>query len=376
MSRFDTVINRKGTGSTKWDYQGGDALPLWVADMDFASPEPIIESMRRRLEHPVFGYTRPEPELNDVIVEYYRRSYGFEISPEWLVWLPNVNAAVNVACRTAPGDLMISTPIYSHIFLKLADESRKRRIAVPLKEQDGYYSFNFEAMEQTAQAEKPGVFVLCNPHNPVGRSYTRAELEQIADFAERQNLLVVADEIHSDLVWGAAHTPFFTLGERVWKRSITLHSASKTYNLPGVPMGFAVIPDAGVRARFAKEAYGLFPGSSVFAIAAYRAAFTECEAWRQELLEYLRGNDRYLRERIARIPQLRIARSEATYLGWVDARGTGLENPWRFFREHAGVHFGNGADFGAEGFIRVNYGCPRSILEQAFDRVERALDAR
>ncbi|WP_312159765.1 PatB family C-S lyase [Oscillibacter sp.] len=375
MSIFDTVLERQDTDSAKWGAQSPDILPLWVADMDFAAPKPVIDAMAERLKHPVFGYTRPDDSVYQAIIDHYRLNHQATVKKEWIVFLPNVNVGVNLACRIAEGQLMMTTPIYSHIYMRLADESKKQRTVVPLLCENGYYSMDFQTMEQKANDEHIGVFILCNPHNPVGRVYTRSELEELLVFAQRHDILVVSDEIHSDLVLSGHHVPFFSLGEAAQERSIALHSPSKTYNIPGVPIGFAIIPNEKLRAEFAHQSYGLLPGLSAFALAALKAAFTDCETWRQELIAYLQENQKYLRKRVASIDGLSLkAENEATYLAWVDASGIGVEHPYRFLLEQARVRLGDGAEFSDKQFVRINFGCPRSILEEAFDRIEQALE--
>ncbi len=224
MSIFDTVLDRRGTDSTKWNAQEPDILPLWVADMDFASPQPVIDAMAERLAHPVFGYARADDSVYQAVIDHYHRQFGADVKKEWIIFLPCINVGVNLACRMAEGDLMMAPPVYSHIYMKLAEEAGRRRITVPLRCEQGRFSMDFEAMERAAEENTVGAFVLCNPHNPVGRVYTREELNGLMAFAERHDMLVIADEIHSDLVLSGRHIPFFSLGEAARSRSVTLHS--------------------------------------------------------------------------------------------------------------------------------------------------------
>lgn len=376
MSCFDEVINRRQTDSEKWGAVADDVLPLWVADMDFASPKPITDAIIERAQHGVYGYASPDAKLTELIIQYYKTHHQTTVLPEWVVWLPNVNVPVNLACRTAPGNLLMCTPIYSHMYMQLPKEAGKERVAVPLIYKNNRYTFDFDAMQKAAKEQNVGVFILCNPHNPLGISFSKQELQELLDFAIANNIFIVSDEIHSDLIWdkGVKHVPFFTLGEQAYAHSITLHAATKTYNLAGAPLGFAIIPDEAVRERFKAMCNGLFPSSSVFALAAYHAAFTQCEDWRQELLTYLKDSYDYIQKRLEKINGLTLLASEGTYLAFVDARDTGLENPYEFLLQNAKVRFGDGAQFGNPGFIRINYGCPRSTLKQALDQTEQALN--
>lgn len=369
---FDEQINRKNTNCSKWDRQGGDYLPLWVADMDFAAAEPIMKALRKRLEHPVFGYTSPGESLYQAVIDYYETRYHYSVKKEWIVFIHGVNQGNCIAAEALGGSILLSTPMYPHINQKLPLEARKPVLRVPLKKQGESFAFDFDALEQ-AVTDEVTTFVLCNPHNPVGRVYTREELKELFAFAKRHNITVVADEIHSDLIFEGEHIPAFTLGEEESQRVIVHHSASKTYNIPGLPAAFAVIPNQQLREKYQAAALTKTSPFGVLELVALEAALREGEPWRRELMAYLRGNRDYLMERINSIPGLHMYPCEATYLAWVDARETGIEEPREFFLKHAGVHFNDGEPFSAKGFFRVNFGCPRANLVEAFDRVEQAL---
>lgn len=368
---FDTIINRKDTNSAKWDAQGGDYLPLWVADMDFAVAAPIREALQKRLEHPFFGYTIPGEGAYEAVIGYYRERYHFEVPKEWIVFIHGVNVGNNIAARALGGTIMVATPMYPHINQKLPQEAGKPVIRVPLKENGGF-TFDFRAMERAVNKDVT-TFVLCNPHNPVGRVYKREELELLLDFAERHEITIISDEIHSDLVFEGEHIPAFILGERARQRTIVHHSATKTYNLPGLPLAFAVIPNPQLRAQYQAVAATMDAPFSTLSFTALEAAFTKGEPWRQALLQYLKENRNYLTERLGQMEGLHFYPGEATYLAWIDTRGAGIDNPRQFFLKKAGVHFNDGAPFSAKGFIRLNFGCPRSYLEEACNRIEQAL---
>lgn len=370
---FDIQIDRKHTDCSKWDGQGGDYIPLWIADMDFPVAEPILQALKERLEHPFFGYTFPGECVYEAVISYYKERYGFEVKKEWILFNHGVNTGNNIAARALGGTIMVATPMYPHINEKLPKESGKPVIRVPLKQENGIYTFDFEAMERAVTPEVT-TFVLCNPHNPVGRVFTRKELEDLFDFAARHEVVVVADEIHSDLILEGEHIPAITVNEEARQRVILHHSASKTYNIPGLPVAFAIIPNETLRHKYEEVASTMHAPFNTLSFVALKTAFTKGEPWRQELLEYLRENKKWLDERISRIPGLSICHSEGTYLGWIDARETGLENPAEFFMKEAGVKFNDGNAFSAPGFIRVNFACPRANLQKAFDQVEQALE--
>lgn len=370
---FNRQINRKNTDCSKWDGQGGDYIPLWVADMDFPVAEPVLEALKKRLEHPFFGYTFPGESVYQAVISYYKRRYDFDVKKEWILFNHGVNTGNNIAARALGGTIMVATPMYPHINQKLPQEAGKPVIRVPLKQENGLYTFDFEAMEK-AVTQDVTTFVLCNPHNPVGRVFTGKELEELFAFAARHDIVVVADEIHSDLILEGEHIPAITLNEAARQRVILHHSASKTYNIPGLPVAFAIIPNEKLRHKYEEVAATMHAPFDTLSFVALEAAFTKGEEWRQELLEYLRENKKWLDERISRIPGLSICHSEGTYLGWIDARETGLSDPAGFFMKEAGVKFNDGESFSAPGFIRVNFDCPRAYLEEAFDKVEKALD--
>ncbi|MCS6772388.1 MAG: PatB family C-S lyase [Kiritimatiellae bacterium] len=376
---FDEAPDRTGTGSLKWDrYRGRDVIPLWVADMDFKSPPEVIAALLRRVEHGVFGYTIPYAEVIEETLAYLRRRHGIEARPDWLVWLPGLVPALNLLCRAfcAPGEaVMTCTPVYPP-FLSAPVNQERKRIAVPLRLEGDHWGFDWAAME-AAVTPQTRLFILCHPHNPVGRVWRRGELETLLDFCERHDLVLVSDEIHCDLILDdhVPWTPTLVLGERAAGRTITLHSPSKTFNLPGLACAYAVIPNDRLRATFQRACRGIVTEINAFGYAGCAAAYRFGEPWRQELIAYLRAN-RDLLYSFAKehLPRILLRPMEATYLAWLDVRGLGVEHPHRFFEE-AGVGLSNGVDFGAPGFLRLNFGCPRSRLESALERMARALRA-
>ncbi len=373
---FDKVVDRRDTDSLKWGrYRGTDVIPMWVADMDFRSPEPIREALRRRVEHGVFGYARPPEELVQVVVDRMAQKYQWQIEPSWIVWLPGLVPALHVACRAfaEDGDEAVTfTPIYPP-FLSAPPLSRKQLRAIPLRREQNLYTFDAERLE-TEVSSRSRVLLLCNPHNPVGRRYDREELQRVAEICVAHNMVLCSDEIHCDLILdGGPHVPTATLGEEIAARTITLMAPSKTFNIPGLNCAFAIIQNERLRRRFKRAREGIVPGVNALGFAACLAAYRDGEPWRSALIEYLRGNKdivyRFINEQV---PRLSMDDVQATYLAWIDATGLGLSKPRRFF-ETAGVSLYDGAHFGAEGYLRLNFACPRTVLIEALDRVKRAV---
>jgi cysteine-S-conjugate beta-lyase len=379
---FDTPIERRNTGSTKWS-QYGDALPLWVADTDFRSPEPIVRAIHERVNHGVFGYQDDAPELRDILVERMQAHYNWTITPKDILFLPNLVPALNVAARAyaEPGDgVLMNVPLYPPFLSAPTNGGRESLLAELALVRQGQiirYEIDFDRLEAAVTA-RTRLFMLCNPHNPIGRVYERWELEKLAAFCLRHNLVICADEIHSDLLYeGQQHLPIATLAPEVAARTITLTGPCKTFNLPGLGFGFAIAQDENIRAQFNKAAAGILAMPGVVAYSAATAAYTECQDYVDALMLYLEGNRNYLVHYVEQhFPQVNITRPEATYLAWLDMRALKLpDSPFKFLLKKANVAFSNGANFGqpGEGFIRVNFGCPRAILTEALERVRAAV---
>lgn len=383
-SDFDRIIDRRHTESRKWRMHPEDVLPLWVADMDFRSPEPVIRALRERVEHGVFGYGLhlEQTELHEVFADRLRTRYGWRVSPEAIVLVPGVIPGFNVACRAlaSPGDgVLLQTPVYPPI-LRVAGNARLRPDEMELSRgADGGYAVDLDAFA-AALREGTRVFLLCNPHNPVGRVFAREELARMAELCLRRGVAICADEIHCDLVYpGHAHTPIASLGAEIAARTITLMAPSKTFNLPGLKCSLAVIPNPTLRERFVAARADLVQAVNVLGYTAALAAYRDGQPWLEELLRYLEANRDFLvayaRERV---PRLGVATPEATYLAWLDCRAAGVPagDPYTFFLEHARVALNDGVLFGrgGAGFVRLNFGCPRSILAAALDRMRAALE--
>ena len=375
---FDTVYDRRRTDSLKWSrYQDRDVIPMWVADMDFRSPEPVVKALHQRVEQGIFGYAVPTPELVQVIVARMWEKYRWEIEPAWLVWLPGVVPALNVVCQAygGPGDEVVTfTPVYPP-FLTAPPRCGKTLRTIPLRRGGSLYTFDIERCERELSS-KSRILLLCNPHNPVGRRYEREEIERVAQLSIAHDLVICSDEIHGDLILdGGLHVPTATLGPEVAARTITLMAPSKTFNIPGLNCAFAIIENPELRTKFKRVREGTVPGTNVLGYAACLAAYRDGEPWRLALIDYLRDNKeivrRFIREESAGLSMDDV---QATYLAWIDTRALGLPKPARFF-EQFGVALFDGREFQGEGFVRLNFACPRSILIEALGRLRRAVES-
>jgi cystathionine beta-lyase len=374
---FNALVERRGTSSMKWDkYKGKDIIPLWVADMDFRSPPAVIDALRHRIDHGVFGYTNPPESLNKTVVEMLANEYNWSIKPQWLVWLPGLVTGLNVACRAVGKDndhVMTAVPVYPP-FLSAPGNSRRHLIKVPLRQQQNRWCFDFERLENAITPDTR-LFILCNPHNPVGRVFTRNELATLAAICEKHDIIICSDEIHCGLLLDIdkAHIPAAALDAEVAKRTITLMSPSKTFNLPGLGCAFAVISEKKLRRRFIEKMAGIVPLVNVMGYVAAEAAYRHCSEWHADLLDYLRQNRDTVANAIGQIPQLSLAPVEATYLAWIDVLSVGLQYPTKFF-EAAGVGLQDGTEFDGPGFVRLNFGCRRALLVEALERLSRAIE--
>lgn len=368
MSGFDQPIDRRNSDSIKWGkYAGRDVLPLWVADMDFAAPPAVVATLSERIAHGVFGYGHPLPSLTESVLAHLVSEYSWTIEAEWIVWLPGLVTGLNVACRAVDGDVLTATPIYPP-FLSAPRFSGRELHRVELACRDGQWQWEMPAM-QAACSAATRLFLLCHPHNPVGRCWNREELDELAAFAERNDLIVCSDEIHCGLILDAdrRHIPFASLSPEAAKRSITLMAPSKTFNIPGLGCAFAVIPDAALRRRFLHAMDGIVPHVNVLGLAACEAAYRDCTDWHRELIAYLAGNRDRVEAAVAAIPRVSMTHVEATYLAWIDVRALGLAKPAAHFEAH-GLGLSDGADFGCPGWLRLNFGCPRATLDEALRR--------
>lgn len=377
---FDTVLDRRQVPTSKWDRYPEGVLPMWVADMDFPVAEPIAAALRDRLNHPVFGYGGPGPAtLRDVIAADMQDLYGWSVSPADVVFLPGVVPGFNQALNafTEAGDrLVVETPVYPPI-LAAADNWGLTRVDVPVLPVSKGSAVEIDQLTGVLADAK--AFLLCNPHNPTGKVRTRAELEAIAKACLLSGAMIISDEIHCDIVYGDnKHVPIAALSPEIARRTVTLMAASKTYNIAGLKTAYAIIPDAELRHRFAAASLGMSEGANVLGLVATEAALRHGRPWKEALLSYLEANRDHLIGRLGReIPEIRIHAPEATYLAWLDCSALELDDAYRFFLDKAKVAFNPGPSFGGnDQHVRLNFGCPRALLDEGIDRMVKALSQR
>ena len=387
LCNFDEAVERRGSDSGKWSHFGPDVLPLWVADMDFAAPPPIVEALRRRVEHGVFGYGTEPVALREALCQRLDRLYGWSITPQDIVFLPGLVCGLNVVARAVgqPGDgVAITTPVYGPFLSAPTNQGRAlhdAQLAASLVSRDGVEHWTYEVdMDALERAVQPNtrLFILCNPHNPVGRAFTPQELAALAELCERHDLVICSDEIHCDLMLGGVrHTPIASLSPEIAARCITLMAPSKSFNMPGLGCSIAIVQDAALRQRLEQASAGIVPHVNVLGFVAATAAYTQCDGWLAELQAYLTANRDFAVSTIQQhMPQLRTTVPEATYLLWLDCRGTPFAGqPQQFFLEQAKVALNDGKWFGqgGEGFVRLNFGCTRATLVEALERMREAV---
>ena len=385
---FDQALDRRGTASLKCDFcelEHGlaDVIPMWVADMDLPSPAPVVEAIRKRAEHPAYGYTLFPESFWRAVVEWLKTRHGWEVRREWLSWSPGVVPALNFCVRAfAPpgGKVAIQTPVY-HPFYAAVEGNGRRLVRNPLKAAGDGWAMDLEGLE-AAIDPKTRVLLLCSPHNPVGRVWTREELERLGEVCVRRELIVVSDEIHSDLVFGGRrHVPTATLSPALAERTITLLAPSKTFNIAGLSTSVVVATNPDLLKAFEAEVRSAgLNGGNVFGIVALEAAYRHGADWLDQLLPYLEGNMAFAAEFFrARVPGVRFRAPEGTYLALLDCRALGLPQAAldEFFLKKARVLFDRGTIFGPEleGFERMNLACPRPVLREALERIARAVAA-
>ena len=378
--RFDQMIERRNTESIKWNYYDEDVLPMWVADMDFRCPDPVLAALQERTEHGIFGYPNEPADLRDVIVDRLKRRFDWAIDPESIVFIPNVYVGFHLAAHavTRPGDgVLITPPIYFPILSVPKNVGLRGQLTEMLCDDGLGYEIDFDRFEHSIDG-RSRLFILCNPHNPIGRVFTQAELERVAEICEAHDLIVCSDEIHADFVFdGRRHVPIAALSPEIDRRTITLMSPAKSFNVAGIPFAFAVISDPDLRERYEGAKMGLVPGPGVMGYTAALAAFRDGDEWLDSLVEYLQANrdfaDEFVRDKL---PGVTMTPLEGTYLGWLDFRRAGIEgNPHEFLLEQGRLATVDGALFGpgGEGFARLNLACPRNHLIEGLQRTQSVL---
>ncbi len=390
---FDQVINRSGTHTIKWEnntalFGREDVLDMWVADMEFACPEPVVEAIKARAAHPIYGYSFAPASLYETIVERMEQHYGWKIQKEWIVFTAGVVNGLYSAVEAFahPGDeVMVQPPVYYPFYSAVRDTGRQL-VYNPLRFDGQRYVMDFEGLEKalaprtTFPSYIPRVraLILSNPHNPVGRVWTEAELRRLGEICVKHGIIILSDEIHCDLLLGdAKHVCLSSLSEELAQQTVTFMSASKTFNLAGLATSFVVIPNAKLRQQYEGVRHGQNSGN-LFGWAALEAAYRHGDDYLQQLREYLTANVEFFAAEVTkRIPQIKVIKPEGTYLVWVDMRSLGMDHHQlqTFMREKARLALDDGFAFGAggEGFQRFNLACPRSMVEETVRRLEAAV---
>ncbi len=392
---FDHVWERKNTDSAKWGslervFGRDDVIPMWVADMDFPVAQPILDALEKRAEHPFYGYTFPDAGVTDSVVERMKKKFNWEIDPEWIVFTPGVIPALNVAIRAVshPGDeIILQEPAYFPFFSAVNSSGchiRNNQVIL-----DGNrYEMDYNDLERKFLVE-PGMrgpnrnkaIIFCNPHNPIGRLWTRDEVTMMGEIVIGNDGVVIADEIHCEILMkGYTHTPFASISERFAQNSITCMSPSKTFNLPGLEISTIIIPNKKLRDDFTSTRAGILPNPNLFGYVALEAGYRYGDEWLEQVLDYLQENLNFVKVFIEeRIPRIKVTEHQGTYLLWLDLRELGLDNESlrTFMREKAKVGLNDGYTFGesGSGFQRMNIACPRSILREALLRIETAVNS-
>ena len=386
---FDEIINRRGSDSLKYDglacrFGNADLMPFWVADMDFRTPDFIVDALKRRCEHPIFGYTLLPSDYVGSIIRWVRELYGWDIHPSWLSYIPGVVKGIALAleCFTRPGDRIIIQPPVYHPF-RMVPESMERQVVYnPLRLVNDGYVMDFDHLESLVESGCKAL-ILSHPHNPAGMVWDRETLRRTAEICARQGTLVISDEIHAEMVYPSfTHHPFPTVSDEAAACSITFMAPSKTFNIAGIVSSYAIVPDEALRKTFFKFLRaGEFDEGTIFAYVATIAAYTHGAEWRRRMLAYVMENvrftDEYLRHHL---PHIKVCVPQASFLIWLDCRALKLSQRelMRLVEEDAGLALNDGVMFGAEGvgYVRMNVGCPRSLVEQALRRLKRAVDLR
>jgi putative cystathionine beta-lyase patB len=385
---FDEIIDRSGSGDLKHEallprWGRNDLLPLWVADMDFATPDFVVDALKARLSHPIFGYTIEPADYRPTIIDWNESHHGWKIKPEWISFIPGIVKGIGFVVNvfTKPGEKVIIQPPVYHPFRMTPEDNGREVVFNPLRlREDGYYDMDFDNLSEVCD-DKCRVLILSNPHNPAGVCWSKETLQRLADFCYEHNIIVISDEIHSDMaLFGNRHVPFASVSERAADISITFAAPTKTFNMAGIVSSYAVISNDDLRQRF----YGWLKANeldepTIFAPIATIAAYQKGEEWRKQMLAYVENNVRfvedYCRERISGVRPLR---PQASFLVWLNCRGLGLNHDklLELFIDKAHLALNDGEMFGpgGEGFMRLNVGTPRSVLRQALEQLAEAVN--
>ena len=383
---FETIFDRTSKNSTKWSTMksrkgSNDLIPLWIADMDFPAPPEVVEAIKERAAHQIYGYTVPTEGYYNGLINWMDRRHGWSgIMKDWIIYTPGVVSGFTIAIQaySQPGDKVVIQPPVYHPFKRQILGTGRQVVENPLKIVDGYYEMDLEDLAKKID-ERTKMILLCSPHNPVSRVWKRDELEKLVEICEEKNILIISDEIHNDLILGEIkHTPTAIISEEAMKSTVTLVAPSKTFNLAGLINANAIIPNKKLREAFKGQTSKGAGHRNIFGMVAQDAAYNKGEAWLEELLTYLRGNLKYLEEFITeKIPGLKLYPLEGTYLAWVDCTSLGMndEELNEFMLKKAKLWLDEGIRFGTGGslFMRINLATPRSLLKQALENLEKAV---
>ena len=386
---FDEIIDRKGTNSAKWSkelleqrFGDGELLPLWIADMDFKCPKPVVDALVERAKHGIYGYSERTSPYYQSIINWNKRRNNWEIKKEWILFTPGIVSALNLLVQTFsfPGDkVIIQNPVYHPFNAAILNNGRHIQYN-PLKHENGRYTMDYKDLEEKAKDPRVKIFILCSPHNPVGRVWTKEELTKLGEICIKNNIIVISDEIHSDLILkGYRYTPFATISEEFAQHSVTCTAPSKTFNLAGLQTSSIIIPNERLRADFSQPLESNhITNPNAFGIVALRTAYNEGEEWLEQVLEYLNKNACFIEKFVEeKMPEVKYTKPEGTYLAWLDFTAIGKDEKELeiIMQKKAKVALDGGYIFGKGGerFERINFACPQSILEKALDRIEKAI---
>ncbi len=392
MYNFDKKIDRRGTSSVKWDkvdevFNREDIIPLWVADSDWETAPEIIESLKARVEHGVFGYTFPTEEYKNVIVDWYKKRYDWEIESDWITLLSGVVPGINIALRalTRPGDsVVVQPPVYYPFFSAVENNGNiLLENQLVIKEENGRKKYKIDWLDlEKMIRNNPGTsaLIFCHPHNPVGRVWQLDELNKLLDIAEKYNLMIISDEIHADFVYNGQHQPLAAIRPEMREQILTISAPSKSFNIAGLATAYAIIPDSNYQKKFQKNSNGIQPALNPLGLTALKAAYEDGENWLDSQNKYIEDNYKLVNNRIADIPGIEMIESEGTYLVWLDFRQTGLTDQeledLLFHEAKVGLEPGHWFGKGGRGFFRMNLATQRYNIEEALDRLENLMTER
>ena len=376
MSQFDEIISRFNTDSVRWDKYNKDIIPLWVADMDFETPQCVIDAITKRLDHKVFGYTHAPYQFREEITQYIKDQFDWTIEPEWIVFTPSlVSSLYSIAQQVTQADDHVLTlqPVYHHI-LQAASFSNRDYSAVPLDNYNHRLILSADGLKHH-QKNNTRLLFFCNPHNPGGSVYSKAELNDIAEFCVNNNIVICSDEIHCNMIHdGLQHIPIASLSEEIADQSVTLMSLNKVFNIPGLGLAWMICKNKEIRKKIQAQIGILIPDPQIISYVSTQAALRHGEPWRQELIQYLESNKLMLKNDIKQMQPLQMYTMQASYLAWIDCSQLEIEDPAQLFLEH-GLALQPGSMFQQDNHVRINIATPKSVLSEALDRMYAAINS-